>query len=249
MDRVEHGEVSQALSASPERLAQLVMTEGVPAVAQEFARDMTEHMAALRRRNQRTITAFRRRLQNTWGEGLDRLWLLWELSQESGGKFSTEERAAAVASNDLVFEALIRLHGRACLIGHEILTLLDAGLSSGAHARWRALHEVAATAFFIKAHGKDTAERYLLHGRAARHSAAVELNRFSSRLNEAPVPDDAVEHLRVLRDELREKFGPCYHRDNGWAAAALGIKCNVSHHDKPQCRVSFAQIAGPQADT
>ena len=242
IERVKRGELGEALSATPERLAQLVMTEGVADVAQEFARDMIRHRKSLRRRERGMVSVFQRRLHNTWGEGLDRLWLLWELVQESGNRFSSQERAAASESNDLVFEALGRLHGRGCLISREILTLLDAGLSSGAHARWRALHEVAATAFFIKAHGKDTAERYLLHGRATRHAAAVEHNRFIARLNEEPIPDDNVERLRVLRDELRKRFGPCYHRDNGWAAAALGIPCDLSHEKEPRCRVSFVQI-------
>jgi hypothetical protein len=226
-----------------------VFAEGVPVVAREFARDMTRKMKSLRRRQRRTMSAFRRRLQNTWGEGLDRLWLLWDLAQEAGGRFSATERTDAIASNDLVFEALVRLHGRACLISHEILALLDAGLASGAHARWRALHEVAATAFFIKHHGRDTAERYLLHSRAASHGAAVEHNSYVTRLHESPIPTDELERLRILRDELRARFGPCYHRDNGWALAALGIPCNPSHMTKPSCRASFAQIElGAQLD-
>ena len=53
------------------------------------------------------------------------------------------------------------MHARACRTGYEILTLLDAGLASAAHARWRSLHEVAAVAFFVKEHGPETAERYL----------------------------------------------------------------------------------------
>ncbi|MFS4688339.1 DUF5677 domain-containing protein [Klebsiella quasipneumoniae subsp. similipneumoniae] len=37
------------------------------------------------------------------------------------------------------------------------------GFADAAHARWRALHEVAATAMFIAKHGKECAERFYYH--------------------------------------------------------------------------------------
>ena len=57
----------------------------------------------------------------------------------------------------------MHLHANACLVTSEVITLLEAGYSSGATARWRSLHEVAVYAMFIVKHGPGTAERYLRH--------------------------------------------------------------------------------------
>jgi hypothetical protein len=59
--------------------------------------------------------------------------------------------------------ALVKLHARACLISAEILSLLRSGHASGAHARWRALHEVAVIADFLASGDSDLARGYLLY--------------------------------------------------------------------------------------
>src|SRR5262249_50921986 len=44
--------------------------------------------------------------------------------------------------NDFVFEALVRLHARSCLVAEEVCWLMEGGFASGAHSRWRTLHEL-----------------------------------------------------------------------------------------------------------
>jgi hypothetical protein len=241
--RLSRGEIPiPSDEATPDELARLVLDEGLPGVAKEFADDMIRRRRATVRRDRKWEKGFRRRLQNTWGEGLDRLWLLLGLVREAGEQVNREDRSAAIASQDFVWDVLVRLHGRACRTGYEILTLLDAGLASAAHARWRSLHEVAAVAFFVKEHGPETAERYLLHGRATAFRAAVENNTFAPRLGYDPIPETEIEALRSQRDGLRARFGPCFDQDNGWALVALGISCAPDHARRPACRASFAQI-------
>lgn len=66
------------------------------------------------------------------------------------------------------FDLVVRHHARACHIANEILCLLKNGFADAAQARWRALHEVAATAMFIAKHGKSvlsafTTMKWLIH--------------------------------------------------------------------------------------
>ena len=49
-----------------------------------------------------------------------------------------------------MFLALQHLHGRACQMFLEILTLLRNGFGDCAYARWRSLYELNCTAYFIK---------------------------------------------------------------------------------------------------
>jgi hypothetical protein len=241
--RVSRGEIPiPSENATPDELAKLVFSEGLPAVAKEFADDMIRRRRGIVRRDRGWEKGFRRRLQNTWGEGLDRLWLLLGLVREAGEQVNSEDRAAAVKSQDFVWDVLVRLHGRACRTGYEILTLLDAGLASAAHARWRSLHEVAAVAFFVKEQGPETAERYLLHGAATAFHAAVESNTYAPRLGYDPIPEAEVDALRTQRDSLRARFGPCFDQDNGWALEGLQISCSPHHMQRPGCRATFAQI-------
>ncbi len=240
--RVERGEVPLAEDASPAELTELVVGEGIPGVAETFARDMTRAMRRHVGRRRGYDRGFRRRLQNTWGEGLDRLWLLWLLIQEARDRYDEQERPRAIREDDLTFEALTRLHARASLIGYEILSLLDAGLASGAHARWRALHEVAVTAIFVKEHGRDVADRFLLHERASTYREALEHNRHAGRLQHVPFSQADLDGFAKVRDALRARFGPCYDRDYGWALAALGVRCDPAHARNPRCRATFAQL-------
>lgn len=58
------------------------------------------------------------------------------------------------------FLALQHIHGRACQIFLEILTLLRNGFGDCAYARWRSLYELNCIAYFIKAQGEHIAKQY-----------------------------------------------------------------------------------------
>lgn len=203
-----------------------------------FKREGRKSMAAERR----DLEGFERRLQNTWGEALDRGRLLLSLARDAGSMVNERYRPELAPRQDHTFEALTRLHGRACTIGYEILKLLDAGLPSAGHARWRALHEVAVVAQFLADHDADTAKRYLLHDRATAYAAAVEYQKFADRLGAKPFDDDELAEMLKTRDALRADFGTCYHRENGWALAAFGRKCSPDHDADRGCRVTIKEI-------
>ena len=59
-----------------------------------------------------------------------------------------------------MFLALQHIHGRACQMFLEILTLLRNGFGDCAYARWRSLYELCCTAYFIKDQGEQIAKQY-----------------------------------------------------------------------------------------
>lgn len=164
---------------------------------------------------------FSRRLRKLWGHPLRLLRMLIEAARETGEEYCKEHRPRAVRENDLVFEALVRLHARSCLVADEVSWLLEGGYASGAHSRWRTLHELTTIAYFIQEKGQAVAERYLLHHIVVSSKAADEYQRFCQRLGQEPYSAEEIEEFHKDRDELCRRFGPAYREDWGWAAEAL----------------------------
>jgi hypothetical protein len=123
-----------------------------------------------RRRERR---GFETRLARRWGRALDLLATLREIAVEAGDDFNTEFRPEPATAKDFVFEVLTRLHARACQVASEVIILLRSGHADGAHARWRTLHEIAVVGFFVRSHGNDVAERYILHNAIESYRAAL----------------------------------------------------------------------------
>jgi Family of unknown function (DUF5677) len=191
-------------------------------------------------------TGFEQRLGELWGEAFDLLEAMIVCSVDFGVEFDRAERPAAAAEHDLVFEAVMRLHARACRIGLEILTLMRSGYAMGAMGRVRALEENVIVALFVREHGSETAERFLLHDRATRWRAANEQNAHAEALHMTPFSDVELDRLRATRDSVISHFDePCFDADYGWALAAMGRGCSGAAHALPRARrhrVSFAEI-------
>jgi hypothetical protein len=169
---------------------------------------------------------FEERLLLRWGEALSLYDLYLLVTTQIGQDVNQEGREEAIDQQDFVFEALIRIHGRACLIASEIRALMLAGHASGAQARWRTLHELSVVAYFIKEHGNDVAERYMLHEVIKTAKTADEYDQLATKMG-YPAQDPA-ERRRLLdaRDKLVQRYGPIYKKDYGWAANVL--RGNVS---------------------
>lgn len=115
----------------------------------------------------------------------------------------------------------MRLHGRASLVASEVVTLMRAGFPSGAHARWRTIHEVAVVAFFIAEHGQGIARRYLAHDAIQRYKSAELYNTYHQKLGYEPLePRDLAALENAYRAALDE-FGPGFGKEWGWAIPAL----------------------------
>ena len=133
-------------------------------------------------------------------------------------------RKKHIKAQNHVFDVLTRLHARACQIAFEVLVLLKNGFADGAHARWRSLHEVTVVASFIKTHGDEVAERYLLHDNIELYKAAELHQKHYAILGEEPIPDDEYNSIKVIRDELIDCFGTPYKNNYGWASSVLNNK-------------------------
>ena len=167
---------------------------------------------------QRVLKGFRKRLNDVWGEPFDLLDVFLQISLEAGSDFNKEIRPIAAKDKDYVFEVLCRLHGRACRIGGENLLLMRNGYASGALARWRALHEIAVTGYFIRKCGNAVAERYLLHEIVESYKAMNNFNQYCEWLGYEPYTDDELSKAKEARDKVCERFGGDFKGPYGWAA-------------------------------
>ena len=174
------------------------------------------------KKHQRDRKGFEKRLNERWKCPLDLLDLVIAMTVEAGTEFNRTFRNEAVASGDAVFEALTRLHARACQVSGEVLVLLHAGFADGAHARWRSLHEMAVVASLIQEHGQELAERYLLHETIQQYKLACEYQKFFDQLDVEPLSKETFDSLKGQRDELVARYGETFKYDYGWASSAIG---------------------------
>ena len=165
-------------------------------------------------------TGFEERLHRHWRPALQRLEAVILAAHEAGDMFAKEQTQRG--RRPILADALIRIHARSCLVAREILTLLHTGFASGAHARWRTLHELAVTAFFVSERGQDVARAYLDHANIIGWRNLTTYQAHAVRLGERPVPADEVEELRREQAALIGHYGPSFGGDWGWAAWALG---------------------------
>jgi len=170
---------------------------------------------------------FEQRLQRLWSPALERLQALIIAASEAGATFALERRKARRwGPRD---EALVRIHARSCLIAREVLTLLRAGYASGAHARWRSLHELAVTAFFVSEHGEGVAEAYLLHAAVASRKDARTYQANAETLGYRPLSDLERDRTEAQVQLLARKYGKSYLGDWGWAAKQLDMDMPTFH--------------------
>lgn len=218
--------------------------ESLPSMIEEITTKISERLLkAVKRDAHRMLkdkgserALFESNLYSVWGTAFDLLEMFIALCLEAGESFNKEFRTLASKSNDYIFEVLTRLHARACQIASEILTLLKAGYADGAHARWRSLHEISVVAFFIKAHGKDVAEKYLLHDGIESYKAATIYQEHCEKLGYEPLTKEEYSEMRELYIGLIERFGKSYKNEYGWAAEAIG-------NDRPTFK-DIEQVAG-----
>lgn len=209
---------------------------------------------------------FIKAVHHIWGDALDKLRVLLSISLDLGIAFNDEYRLSAAQKNDFVFEALVRLHARGCQIGHEILVLLSHGLADGALARWRTLHEIAIVAEFIKKHGQDVAERYLLHQHIDNYKGMLQYEQDCNTLGLKPISKKEMKQAEQWYANLVSRFGEAYKLDYGWAGSTLGkskptfvdIEKNIGlehwrlfvkfahHHNHATSRANYFNLAIPR---
>ena len=209
VDRMKHIE--------PKRLAALILHSAIKLEELRAALELAPKGLSAARRRRR----FERRLYHYWKPLIDVLEDFLYYSTELGIGVNRRGRTAAEAENDLVFYVLVRSHARSCLIASEARALIVTGHASGAMTRWRSIHELVVVASFIKQHGQDVANRYLLHAEISNYKLAKQYQEHQVDLNLQPITDQEYATIRRRRDELVEAFGNSFNGDYGWAAGVL----------------------------
>ena len=173
---------------------------------------------------------FESRLLKEWRKPFRLLEMMHVISLEVGDDFNSEFRSQAAIENDFVFEVLTRMHARACQISSEIICLLKAGFADGANARWRTLHEISVTCLFIKEHGNEIAEKYILHDKIESYKAALIYEKNAKILGLDPLQEGELAELEEVKEKLILRYGKYFNEDYGWASETLG-KCNPHFSD------------------
>lgn len=154
---------------------------------------------------QRFHDGFSERLQERWAEGLYLCDLTRIVCLEVGTEHHKEHWQVGGARHHV----LAKLHAKACLIAGEIIALLKGGYASGAHARWRSLHEVAVIGTFIADGDEGLAERYLEYVHVESLAAARDLQENPDALGLEPVPMASCLGWRRWWWSYAASMGPC----------------------------------------
>lgn len=194
-----------------------VVDKSANLILQELQKTSASELSAIRKDRER----FEARLSKRWNKPFQLLDTYLAIVHRVGAEFNQQYRPIAAKENDLVFDVLVRLHGRACQVGSEVMTLLRAGFADGAHARWRSLHEIASVALFISKHGRDAAERYILHDLVESYKGARQYQDYCKALGDKPLSKRRLEQLRRNYELAVNKFGASFGKDYGWASAAI----------------------------
>lgn len=172
------------------------------------------------------LAGFRARLYERWGEALDGLRLLLQLSREAGEDEYRRLGRSRAKKNRLVQSVLLRLHARCCQVASECLTLMEAGYPDGAFARWRSLHELVLVGTLVQTHGDDLARRYVDHEFVEAKTAMDQYVANYEKLGYAPPDQREVDRIGKQYEALLVKYGKSFRHPYGWAAHHLG-------NDKP----------------
>lgn len=216
--------VGSDIEISPEKLDS-VLREMISEAATRALRSTKEksHDALAYETNERL--GFEERNYAVWKEPLDLLQLFLLATIDIGDEFNQKYRPEAAEADDFVFEVLTRLHGRACQVGNEILTLLKSGYADGANARWRTLHEITVTSYFIKEHGNEMAERYLLYDYIESYRSISDYlhntelyEKHKAILGDALPSQDEMKRMERTKNELCARFGKGFSKEYGWVA-------------------------------
>jgi hypothetical protein len=257
-DMVEHElhELQEKMGTDTERAVTSAVDDLVPRILSSLYDSLREALhewhAAQR--------AFESRLRRRWGVGLDRLDMLVTIAHESGETYLEDLRrefeGVEPSNESVLMDVLTALHCRACRTAREVVCLLKAGYPDGAHARWRSLHELAVTAYFLIQHQGDTPQRYLDHAAVERWRAAKQYQQHCHTLGYEPYSADELNELEKASEAAVNKYGVQFEADYGWAAQALSVSrptftqieasLDMSHW-RPYYRLACQSVhAGPQ---
>ncbi len=217
MDTI-HKVIKKLIETNPERAEGLDLENIITKATPEIAKTVKNSAQALLNERRNQYDEFRTRNIERWKQGFDILETHMVICTEAGEEFNRCYRPVAVQNNDLVFDIVVRHHARACHIAQEILCLMKSGYADAAHARWRALHEVNATAMFIAKHGQKCAESFYFHDIIDSFDGMRVHKEYEDRLQEKAPSIKEIADCKTQYDALLKKYGKKFGDHYGWAA-------------------------------
>lgn len=214
-----------------EELTEKILQGSIKGFIASLAVKQSAHLHEVRK----DLRAFNRRNESRWKRAFDALEALWQVCSEIGGEFNRHYRPAAVTDNDYQFEALASLHAKALLVTRECLALMQQGFAEGALARWRTLHEIAATALLIQQSDQQVALRYLATFRFQALRAASQINSLFGFDTRESFSQEELVAMEAECARLTKQFGTRLNEEYEWARSAiLGLH--------PNSKVTFRDI-------
>jgi|GEM_PF-1902179 len=199
---------------SPERIARHAARASIAAGNGAYSKLTHESGPCWAAQSRRDHAEFATRLAERWGDAIELCEVVRLVALEAGIEYHGEQRGEI----SVLHEVLAKLHARACLIADEIITLMRAGFASGAHARWRALHEVTVIGTFIDAGGGEIARRFLDYEHVESLAAARDYQRNAEAIGHEPYSDEELARMEEAVTELCAVHGPLFRKRCGWAA-------------------------------
>jgi hypothetical protein len=214
--------LNDILQKNPEKADQLdlknIISDIVSKAAKLNKQSLLKSVEDMLLERRRLANEFVERNINRWSNAFDILETHIVICTEGGEEFNNSYRPKAVEENDLVFDLVVRHHARACHIAQEILCLLKNGFADAAHARWRALHEVTATAMFIAKHGQKCAERFYFHDIVDSYEGMKEHKKYEDRLQKKGPSQEEIDSCKEKYNQLINRYGKKYADNYGWAS-------------------------------
>ncbi len=200
-------------------------------VAQSFLDLLKENRSRLIKDLTSDQRKFNKHLRKDWANVLDDLNIFIWLAREIGSSTNISARESQYRHKRLLIETLTRIHAKACQTAWEIHVLLSNGLSEGAIARWRTLHELSIVGTFIQQHGRKAARLFTEHeivGVKRRADAACD---YASVLGFEPPSKMELSRVRRNFEHRKRKYGKQFLSDYGWADVLLGRNTRMSLHE------------------
>jgi len=233
-----------------------MMMESTNKLSQDILKSLKISSKRMLKDRALSFLSFESNLYSVYKKAFDLLEMLVVIALEAGESFNDEVRGQESFETDYISNVLTRLHARACQIAYEILVLLKSGLADGSHARWRSLHEISVTGIFIRAHGNEMAERYLLHNEIESYDAAKTYQENCNGLGAEPLSQKEIMEFKDIYNELIGRFGNNYRFDYGWASNVVGgrptfrdiEKCAGLEHLRPYYKTACNNVhANPRS--
>ena len=209
-----------------------VLTKVSDEAAAGLYKTLESKWAREHQRQIKDLTRFQKRLENRYGDGLNKLRMLVTIAMEWGQEKYSRKLAGGHGVLSHLDDALLRLHVRACQVTTEILVLLGTGLADGAMARWRTLHEIVTVAMIISDHGEEVAERYVKYQIVESKKALTAYEECRDDLGYGPYSKEQEEKIRNGYAEVIAEYEKPFGEEYGWAAHILG--------EGPRRKVTFA---------